>query len=124
MRADGKQFIAVDQSGMAGSTNFTRVWQMDKKEPLVELLGHRGLVVTAAFLPGDRAVTRGRGGTLRVWDLEDGGQELHDRGLIGRRRRPASRCACSVTGSQAKRCTNVTAPVRVALKPSLLAMRR
>ena len=25
---------------------------------------------------------------------------------------------------QAKRCTNVTAPVRVALKPSLLAMRR
>src|SRR5688500_1347754 len=28
VRGDGKQLIAVDQSGMAGSTSFVRVWSL------------------------------------------------------------------------------------------------
>lgn len=82
MRGDGKQFIAVDQSGMAGSTSFVRVWSLAgvkaAKDPELELLGHRGPVASCAYLPDGRALTGGRDGTLRLWDLAEGGQQLFE----------------------------------------------
>jgi WD40 repeat protein len=83
VRSDGKQFIAVDQSGMAGSTSFVRVWPIAangkaSKDPELELLGHRGPVASCAYLPDGRALTGGRDGTLRLWDLEQGGQQLFE----------------------------------------------
>lgn len=83
IRADGQQFIAVDQSGMAGSTSFVRVWSLAPgtkaaKEPELELLGHRGPVASCAYLPDGRALTGGRDGTLRLWDLAEGGQQLFE----------------------------------------------
>jgi WD40 repeat protein len=83
IRADGKQFIAVDQSGMAGSTSFVRVWSLAPgakaaKDPEIELLGHKGPVTSCAYLPDGKALTGGMDGTLRVWDLDEGGQQLFE----------------------------------------------
>lgn len=81
VRADGKQFIAVDQSGMAGSMSFVRVWPLgakNTKEPELELIGHKGPVASCAYLPDGRALTGGRDGTLRLWDLAEGGQQIHE----------------------------------------------
>jgi WD40 repeat protein len=52
----------------AGDDATARIWDVETRRTVAELLGHTGSVLTASFRPDDRLIaTGGADGTLRLW---------------------------------------------------------
>jgi WD40 repeat protein/DNA-binding SARP family transcriptional activator len=61
--ADGHRLVT------GGDDAIVRVWDARGGPPLVELRGHRGLVLAVAFVVADTVVSGGEDGTLRRWSV-------------------------------------------------------
>ncbi len=72
------EFVDVDDTGtrllgtvLRGST--TEILDLATGDKLVELVGHNGLLTSAAFMPGsEQVLTTSADGTARIWDAETG----------------------------------------------------
>jgi WD40 repeat protein len=67
--------VAADGRRVASGTGTGAifVWAIDKAgTPPSTLTGHTGAVATVSFLPGDRLLSAGHDGTVRLWDLKSG----------------------------------------------------
>ena len=59
------------QRAISSGEDSCKLWDLDAGDELNQLEAHRGPVLSAAFIPGDRfAVTVGADGTAAIWELQ------------------------------------------------------
>jgi len=70
--ADGQRLLTVS------SLNRARVWDAGTGVPLTPPLVHVGPLLSAGFAGGDRVLTVGRDGSVRIWELRQNPREQND----------------------------------------------
>jgi len=117
---DGKRLASaggeLDVQGKPLPTE-VKVWDVDKGQEVLALIGHTGIVLSVAFSPDGRRIVSGggdvfkpdKGGQIKVWDAREGLELLALTGHTG----PVSCVAFSPDGRRLASADSVASEVRV-----------
>jgi hypothetical protein len=64
LSADGKRAVGTSRDNAR-----LICWDLNEQEPICHMSGHKGIIISAGFLPDGTILSCGNDGTVRVWDL-------------------------------------------------------